>query len=125
MTISLPQLSTLLFLLLLLSSCGKSPPELKGIDLVRWKSDQNGCAGVRMQMTAALRSAKKDMLGLNEMEIVSLLGKPDQEELYKRNQKFYRYFIGSGPACAAPYEHPMKLIVRFNAVGLAKEISVE
>ncbi len=45
---------------------------------------------------------EEKMLGLNEMEIVDLLGKPDKQELYKRNQKFYRYYLQPGPACSAP-----------------------
>ncbi len=72
------------------------------------------------------------MLALDEMAIVSLLGNPDQNELYKRNQKFYTYFLQPGPGCAAanaaPGDRdaaPKKLVIRFNAMGLAKEIIVE
>ena len=124
MTIKLPLLNCIL-LSLLVASCGKPLPELNNIDLVRWKSDPNGCAGVRIQMTTSLESEKKKMLGLNEMEIVDLLGKPDKQELYKRNQKFYRYYLQPGPACTAADTNAKKLIIRFNAVGLAKEISIE
>lgn len=123
MTIRLLQFNFFL-LSLLLTACGKPSPELN-IDLVRWKSDPNGCAGVRIQMTTSLQSEKKKMLGLNEMEIVDLLGKPDKQELYKRNQKFYRYYLQPGPACDASDSTAKKLVVRFNAVGLAKEISIE
>jgi hypothetical protein len=124
MTIRLPLLNFLLLSLLLIA-CGKPLPELNNIDLVRWKSDPNGCAGVRIQMTSSLQSEKKKMLGLNEMEIVDLLGKPDQQELYKRNQKFYRYYLQPGPHCSTPDSSAKKLVVRFNAVGLAKEINIE
>ena len=120
-----PLRSSCIVIALLVISCGKPSPELKNIDLVRWQSDPNGCAGVRVQMIEAWQTEKKNLLGLNEMEIVDVLGKPDQQELYKRNQKFYRYFLQPGPACSSPENNPKKLIIRFNAVGLAKEISIE
>lgn len=125
MTIKLPLLNSILLVSLLAIACGKPLPELNNVDLVRWKSDPNGCAGVRIQMATSLQSEKKKMLGLNEMEIVDLLGKPDKQELYKRNQKFYRYYLQPGPACTTPDTNAKKLIIRFNAVGLAKEISIE
>jgi outer membrane protein assembly factor BamE (lipoprotein component of BamABCDE complex) len=84
-----------------------------------------------MAMAASLEAQRSKMLALDEMAIVSLLGNPDQNELYTRNQKFYTYFLQPGPDCAAntiPGDRdtaPKKLVIRFNAMGLAKEIIVE
>jgi hypothetical protein len=60
------------------------------------------------------------------MQIVKLLGKPDRNELFKRNQKFFLYFIDPAPECV-PGDSAVvqKLVIRFNAMGLAKEVAIE
>lgn len=65
------------------------------------------------------------LLGSDEMEIVSILGKPDEQELYKRNQKFLYYYIDPAKACGDSTTSSRRLVVRFNAVGLAKELTIE
>ena len=78
-------------------------------------------------MSSALRSQSQKLLALSEQEIISLLGKPDENELFKRNQKFYYYFLEPSNACnlTSTENDPEKLVIRFNAIGLAKEVSVE
>ena len=45
-------------------------------------------------------------------QIISMLGKPDENELYKRNQKFYYYFIQSSKICSPPIsDNPKKLVI--------------
>lgn len=118
--------SWLSLLLLLLLSCGKSLPELKGIDINAWLSDKGGCKNIRSAMIDDVRNQKDQLLALNEMQMVDLLGRPDENELYKRNQKFYTYYLQPGPACdSLAGNEGLKLIIRFNAMGLAKEITVE
>ena len=112
-------------LFLLLLACDKPLPDLQGIDLQAWKDDKNACAGKRQSMVKAIDAERKKLLSLTELQVVSLLGKPDQNELYKRNQKFYTYFLEPSPACAQPSADARKLIVRFNAMGLAKEVTIE
>ena len=110
----------------ILFSCSKPLPILEEIDLQAWKDDKLACAGKRDSMFNALETQKEKLLGLSEQEIISLLGKPDENELYKRNQKFYYYFVQPSKACATSQsENPKKLVVRFNATGMAKEIGVE
>ena len=111
--------------IVVLSSCGRDLPELKGIELARWKTDEGACAGIREQTADTLRAQKNLLLGLSEMQIVELLGKPDHNELFKRNQKFYYYFLEPAPECAAHGDKPVKLSIRFNAMGLAKEALIE
>lgn len=109
-----------------LGGCGKSLPVLDGIDMMSWKNDKNGCGGQRAEMMTAMDAQKDKLLSLSEIEVVEVLGKPDQNELYKRNQKFFYYFVEPAAACEqSGDEDPMRLIVRFNAVGLAKEIILE
>jgi hypothetical protein len=111
--------------LLVCLSCGKPLPELKGIELEVWMADKNGCSGARATSIEPLKKQKADLLGLSEMEIVQVLGKPDRNELYKRNQKFYYYYLQPAPECEQHPDNALRLAIRFNAMGLAKEISVE
>ncbi len=107
-----------------LYSCERPLPTLDGIDLNQWKNDKNGCQGNRALMIKPLQAQKNKLQGLTEMQIIALLGRADQNELYKRNQKFYYYLLEPGKACGSTVEG-RKLSVRFNATGRAKEIEVE
>ena len=113
-----------LFVMLMIS-CGKPLPALEGIDQTQWKEDKNGCLNYRSRFVDVLDTQKEKLKGLDEMGIVKLLGRPDQNELYKRNQKFYYYFLEAGIVCGIDNNVPKKLTVRFNAVGLAKEVIIE
>jgi hypothetical protein len=112
---------------ILLLSCGKELPELKGIDKTEWMADKHGCGDKRSKMIASLQGEKDKLLALSEMEIVEVLGRPDENELYKRNQKFYYYQLSpTKQFCdGATDSEALKLIIRFNAMGLAKEVSIE
>jgi len=114
-----------LFVTVLLLSCGKDIPTLKGIDSDKWKNDKNACRGERKTMEPALRTELSKLKGLSEMDIIKLLGRPDENELYKGNQKFYRYYITAAPACTSKDSASLKLILRFNAMGNAQLVSVE
>jgi hypothetical protein len=76
-------------------------------------------------MADALLSQKDKLLALSELDIVEVLGKPDEQELYKRNQKFYYYSIKPSDKCGKEPAAPLRLVIRFNAMGLAKEIGTE
>lgn len=96
------------------------------MDLQRWKQDKNACSNLRAGMREAIDHEKEKLLGLDEIQVVRLLGNPDQNELYSRNQKFFYYFIEPAPACRVATDSVAKrLVIRFNAVGLAKEASIE
>jgi hypothetical protein len=116
--------STVAFVLIL-TSCGKSLPELENLDLKAWKDDKNACGVYRSGNIEAIRTQKEKLLALDESKIISLLGRPDRNELYKRNQKFFYYYLQPGPACSKPTEKATRLAIRFNAMGLAKEVAIE
>jgi hypothetical protein len=118
------RLFSLLFIFIV--GCGKSLPEIEGFDATAFKNDRNGCKGDRVASEEILIRDKQQLLALTEMQIVRVLGRPDQNEIYKRNQKFYTYFIQPAPKCNGDsLKVSKKLIVRFNAMGLAKEIVVD
>jgi hypothetical protein len=92
--------------LLVCLSCGKPLPELKGIELEVWMADKNGCSGARATSIEPLKKQKADLLGLSD-------------------QKFYYYYLQPAPECEQHPDNALRLAIRFNAMGLAKEISVE
>jgi hypothetical protein len=107
--------------------CGKGIPTLEGIDQAVWKNDRNACKRERTLMADAITRQRSKLLSLTEIDIVRLLGNPDRNELFKRNQKFYYYFLEPAPECKLDSvgSKSRKLIVRFNAMGLAKEVEVK
>jgi hypothetical protein len=118
-------LSFLIFMVMSVA-CEKPLPTLEGIDLERWQQDKNACNNERGSMRQAIDHEKEKLLSLKQMQIVELLGRPDQNELYSRNQKFFYYFLEPAPACAGDNDSTAeRLVIRFNAMGLAKEVSVE
>src|SRR6478609_8997818 len=88
--------STLSFLL---CCCGNPAPDLEGVDTELWKSDKYGCLGKRKAFITLITNQKDKLKSLTEDDMIDLLGRPDQNELYSRNQKFYRYFLEPGPSC--------------------------
>jgi hypothetical protein len=114
---------TLTFLILF--ACGQRQAELTGVDLTAWKQDPQGCKGLRSKMIRSLDDQRKKLLGMSEMDIIDLLGRPDENELYTRNQKFYHYFLEPSAACQSEIKSPKMLVIRFSALGLANEVSVE
>lgn len=106
-------------------SCGNNEITLEGVDLDVWKQDPKGCRNMRSAMGAQLENQRDKLVRLSDMEIVDLLGKPDENELFVRSQQFYRYYIDPAPSCEAGKENPRVLIVRFNALGVCHEVSVE
>lgn len=106
-------------------ACDKPLPSFEGVDIAQWQEDKNGCNGTRNSMKDAMDSEKDKLLSLGQMEIVKLLGRPDQNELSSRNQKLFYYFIEAGPPCGNGVDSlTAKLVIRFNAVGLAKEVGI-
>jgi hypothetical protein len=123
----MPKFRSLSFIVIfaLSLSCGKDVPTLEGVDAMVWKDDKFGCEGKRFQMLTRLRQEKDKLLALDEIQITKVLGKADRNELFKRNQKFFYYFLQPAPECKLGNEAPLKLVVRFNAMGLAKEVVIE
>jgi hypothetical protein len=100
-------------------------PTLDGFDKTLWASDKNGCKGERLHFKTTLKAQSKKLEALSETEIVSLLGNPDSRELHTHNQKFYYYLISPSPDCGGLDSAASRLVIRFNAMGLAKNINIE
>lgn len=115
----------LLLLLAGVSACNKTG-DLPGFNETEWQADENGCQGIRLKMLDDFKQVKDQLKGLNEDEIVDVLGMPDKNELYKRNQKFFIYEITNAPQCLKKKsgDTRMFLSIRFNATKLAKEVMI-
>jgi hypothetical protein len=114
-----------LFFILIAGACGKPLPTLNDIDLKQWKDDKNGCNHYR-EKTADLLSSQFDKLkALDESQIAELFGHPDQTELYRRNQKFYTYFLEPSGKCNSSQVKAKKMVIRFNGIRMAKEVEIE
>ena len=109
---------TLILVLLLIAGCS-GPQEIPGLEPDQWKSDLKGCEGIRKDMVAAA-DLESVLIGLSESEIVELLGKPDENNLYKRNQKFYVYYLGP---CSDTTKSPY-FQLRFSATNVTREAMV-
>ena len=124
-TQTLSQVLAMTTFIFVLASCGKALPSLEGIDLKQWKDDKNGCNHYREKTTDLLNSQFDKLKALDENQIAELLGKPDQTELYRRNQKFYTYFLEPSVKCDSPNERAKKLVIRFNGTRVASEVEIE
>lgn len=113
-------------IVLFLSGCGRELPVFENIDLNQWQKDRNACGTYRIENFTTFQSQKDKLLALKEMQVVNLLGRPDRNELYKRNQKFYYYYLKPAPECPNYNAGDIiRLAIRFNAMGLAKEVIIE
>jgi hypothetical protein len=111
-------------LLTTLLSCSKTPA-FKQFDAAAWSNDAHGCNGIRIGLTENLLKEKDQLLAQDEMEVLKVLGKPDAHEIYKRSEKFFYYSIDPDSTCATGSVQAKQLVIRFNAVGLSKEVVVE
>lgn len=108
---------------LLMLKCAPPVPRIPEFSSEAWSSDPMGCLGKRKEMTLALKAGIPMMLAQPEPGIMAVLGKPERVELYKRNQKLFHYYITGGPGCNST-ESATEVVVRFNAMGRAKEILI-
>lgn len=115
-----------LFVVLVLFSCSGEKPTIEGFKEQIWIEDKMGCNDLRADLYNVLLENKDVLTGLSEDELIDFMGKPDQTELYSRNQKFYYYYIEPGTQCGEAFENddPAKVIFRFNATGLVNEITL-
>lgn len=94
--------------------------EIDDFDGDAWKADLKGCNGQRSMLSAGLEDKSDDLIGLSQNQVKSVLGNPDQHELYKRNQKFFIYYID----CPADEGLPSSYLqIRFNALGKSNEVT--
>ena len=113
----------LMFLLIIGLSCTNAP-DLGKLSSNHWKSDKNGCLGKRLDLLPELIAIREKLKGQTQNQIIQLLGKPDQQEIYKRSQKFFTYYISGNNSCNDHEKDMVYLQIRFNALGNSNEVLI-
>lgn len=110
-------------------ACSSKPIEIEGFNGYVWQQDKWGCGNERQNLLPPLLQGKEEVMGLREPEVFRLLGKPDEIELYTRNQKFLIYYLEPNPHCTSPEgvnkTNANALHLRLNAMGMAQEMFVK
>jgi len=101
---------------------------IDGFNNQDWQKDEYGCQGIRIQLAEELLAEKTKLLGYNEKEVRDFLGKPDEISLYKRNQKFFKYYVNpSADICDSNAHNAVvkTLNIKFNATNRSDEVYME
>jgi hypothetical protein len=119
-----PLFAPLLLLLLLFVSCSE-PARVEGFDSETWKSDKLACKGSRQQLADSFERIRRGLYGRTENDIKDILGKPDGEQLMKRGQRVFYYYLESGTQCSVKgkLSEANRAEVRFNALNRVSEIT--
>ena len=101
--------------------------DIDNFDKEAFRSDPNGCLGIRATMKDPLFAADTHFKSLTQEEIYATLGKPDRQELASRSQKYFVYYIDPAPNCADGSDEsaPLTLYIRFSATNRASEVKYE
>lgn len=110
-----------LIFLSLLAAC--NPDTLNDFDKNVWIQDPKGCKNERIKLLESVEKQKDRLLDLSQAEIVGLLGKPDAQELLKRNAKNFTYFVAQGSQCGKGSQKGTALVIHFGALNYVSEIS--
>jgi hypothetical protein len=115
----------LLGVLLSFTACKKAI-NLQNFDAKAWQADVKGCNNQRLNLLPTFDSLIKPQLkGLSEGRIAEILGKPDRQELFRRNQKFYFYYIEKGKQCTDTLpDNARQLQLRFDGIGNVNEVVI-
>lgn len=105
---------------LFVSAC--QTEKIDNFDSKKWRNDLKGCKNERWQLLESLESQKDKLLGLSQAQIVSLLGKPDAQELQKRNAKTFTYYLNEGLQCGKGSQEGVALIIHFGALNYVSEM---
>ncbi|MEO9484817.1 MAG: hypothetical protein ABJG47_15260 [Ekhidna sp.] len=108
--------------LLFLASCYKTLT-MEGFDKEKWSNYESDCSTYRMDVVNLIVENQEVLLKGTQNDVESLLGRPGENELYDRNQKFFHYRLTPPDTCGS-YETIQYLSVRFNAIGRANLVQV-
>lgn len=112
------------FTLLTLYSC-KPAPTIKGFDSEQWKNDPNGCKNERAKLFPVLEKNRNKLIKVEAAQVLKFLGRPDKNELSRRNQRFHIYFVEPGGQCKGRKDNYGKILrIRFDALNRVSEVIV-
>ncbi len=112
------------FVLTLYSCSG--PLDAGNVNLENWKSDRDGCKGLRMQELEAFQAVKNTFLGADNQALIKTFGRPDRVELVDKSQSFFFYFIEPSGDCEGVEieKEPLRVLFRMNAISKVSEVNV-
>lgn len=112
----------ILLISLMVFAC-QAKVELNSVDTQKWRDDGMGCENYRNLAVKNLYNEKGKLIGLSPSEISDLLGSPNENEIYKRNQRFFVYYTGQGHQCSNENtKEPSSINIRFDAIDRANEV---
>ncbi len=112
------------FYVLSLSACKEETIENEMFSSEKWKSDKLGCLGNRLRLRQGLLSQQDQIKGLTESQVISILGRPNRIDLFKRGQKFFVYLVNNPNCMADTTLPPMQVEIRFNSLDISSEVSL-
>jgi len=113
-------------LIMLIPMLGCVQKRTVSFDSDSWKKDMHGCNEERLGLYSIIIEKQGEILGMTNKQVIKVLGRPERNELYRRNQKFFIYNITPGEKCdRSDNDRQLFLFVRFNAVGLSQEVFVQ
>jgi hypothetical protein len=121
------KLTTLLSLSFLLIGFSCSGPLDAGkVNLENWKSDRDGCKGLRMQELEAFQAVKNTFLGADNQALIKTFGRPDRVELVDKSQSFFFYFLEPSGDCVGveSEKEPLRVLFRMNAISKVSEVTI-
>jgi hypothetical protein len=115
----------LLLFTFVLFSCGKTP-EIPGFDSSAWKDDPMGCKGKRKTGAEILLKNRETLQGVNENDLVKVLGRADKIIFYERKIKNLMFYVEPGGQCeGSDGKEGRRIIVELNALGNVTWINEE
>ncbi|TXK46398.1 hypothetical protein FVR03_10970 [Pontibacter qinzhouensis] len=113
------------FLLSLLLVACSEPAQIEGFDSTGWKADRLGCAGTREKMQQEFEQVRQELYTKGEAEIISILGRPDGEQLMARGQRIFYYYLEPGSQCKQKnnLSEANRAEVRLNALNKVSEVT--
>lgn len=114
-----------LFNLGLIASCS-GPIDAGKVNLENWKSDRDGCKGLRMQDLEEFKAIKNNFLGADNQALIKTFGRPDRVELVDKSQSFFFYFIEPSGDCEGveSEKEPLRVLFRMNAISKVSEVNI-
>ncbi|WP_057936528.1 hypothetical protein [Algoriphagus resistens] len=120
--------SLLFFSVLVVSisfSCS-SKRDTGSMNMENWKSDRNGCKGLRIQDLEELERLKHSYLGVDNQALIKTFGRPDRVELVDKSQTFFFYFLEPSDNCDGVEieKEPLRVLFRLNAISKVSEVTI-
>lgn len=97
--------------------------KIEGFDKEKWVASYDNCQSEKKEIAQLIMKQEDKILGKGQAEVKALLGQPEENELYRRNQKFFHYAITPGDSCDN-IKSQERLSILFDALDRAKEVLI-